>query len=169
MRCVKRAQRRGRTFLAKDTSTSITLRRMNKTEKENSPPRTRQRVRRQQMQPVLLLARDPQQDACQSFPQPSCSKMSSSNRRQSLHVKRKSRYEHRQSNYNRGAWTRTERLLFLKGLRVHGWGRWKEIAATDLLTRNVVPLTVARLQRLDKCRELKRGRKSSCCVCLTFP
>lgn len=52
-------------------------------------------------------------------------------------VKRKSRREHRQSNYKHGKWTRDERLLFLKGVRAYGWGRWKEIGGTFLTTRCV--------------------------------
>lgn len=39
--------------------------------------------------------------------------------------------------YNTGNWSKEERLLFLKGLRAYGWGRWKNIGATYVPTRCV--------------------------------
>jgi hypothetical protein len=57
-----------------------------------------------------------------------------------LVVPRRSKREHeallscRQYPYNRGTWSDQERLLFLKGMRVYGLGRWKEIG-TILTTR----------------------------------
>ena len=45
---------------------------------------------------------------------------------------RRSRKE--QGPFNNGPWSDTERLLFLKGLRMYGAGRWKEIG-TILTTR----------------------------------
>jgi hypothetical protein len=52
-------------------------------------------------------------------------------------VKRQSQWEQALCNYSTGTWTRDERLLFLKGLRAYGWGRWKEISGTYLVTRYV--------------------------------
>jgi hypothetical protein len=52
-----------------------------------------------------------------------------------LVVPRQNRREaSKQNAYRQGAWTTDERLLFLKGLRKHGVGRWKEIG-TVLTTR----------------------------------
>jgi hypothetical protein len=56
-------------------------------------------------------------------------------RQRPVAVKSKSRHEHNQCKYRTGKWGRNERLLFLKGLRVYGWGRWKEIGGTYLTTR----------------------------------
>lgn len=50
-------------------------------------------------------------------------------------VKQKSKSEHMLCHYNTGEWSREERLLFLKGLRAYGWGKWKEIGGTYLTTR----------------------------------
>ena len=56
-------------------------------------------------------------------------------------VPRKSRAEHAQQHYHQGPWSSHERLQFLRGLRLYGMGRWKEIG-TILTTRYVAGTTI---------------------------
>jgi len=49
-------------------------------------------------------------------------------------VPRISRHERKKHAYCQGPWTEQEHLLFLKGLRRYGTGRWKEIG-TIVTTR----------------------------------
>lgn len=54
--------------------------------------------------------------------------------RSTFSVPRVSRHEREKHVYRQGLWTEQEHLLFLKGLRRYGTGRWKEIG-TIVTTR----------------------------------
>lgn len=50
---------------------------------------------------------------------------------------RQTRRREVQSGFKSGKWSREERLLFLKGFRVHGYGKWKLIGRDYLPSRYV--------------------------------
>jgi hypothetical protein len=49
-------------------------------------------------------------------------------------VPRQSRLYHSTKQFNKGPWSDIEQRLFCEGLRLYGWGQWKEIG-TILTTR----------------------------------